>query len=253
LNHVYATSLRETPVKWPIMEAVQLLWGGTAITEGFLIVFPTNTCLGSYLSNNSILSQILMLIFHLYKCAHYTSKCNRSRFRIVLLASAVFWPCFVPIFDPPSFSVIHAVIKFSTQSFRWCVLFPSHFAPSCIARWMRPRARVHSFSSRNWGSFDHLGYTLNYRPVSAWPHFFRWHRPQWSVHGTNIQFRYYWRSKDDRRVFNLKSRSMDSSELMRGSSYSVPRRGGSKFTENSSFCRTTGEFAKDDQRIYNSP
>jgi hypothetical protein len=56
---------------------------------------------------------------------------------------------FFPFFDPPSFSAIHTVIRCSTQSFRWYVLFSCHFAPNCVARWMGSRARTHSFSFRN--------------------------------------------------------------------------------------------------------
>jgi hypothetical protein len=62
-------------------------------------------------------------------------------------------PDFGLIFEPPRYSdfspisilehssplSVHAVIRFSAQSFRWCAIFPSHFAPPCIARWMRSR------------------------------------------------------------------------------------------------------------------
>jgi hypothetical protein len=76
----------------------------------------------------------------------------------------------VTIFDPPSFSAIHAIIGFATQAVRWWVLFPSRFTHSCVARRMGSRARVHSFSSQNWESFDRREYTLD---------------PKWSVRLTS--------------------------------------------------------------------
>jgi hypothetical protein len=65
-----------------------------------------------------------------------------------------------------------------------------------------------------------------------------------------VQFRYCWYSKDDGLGLKLKSQSTESYELPRASAYSMPRRGGSKFTKKS--CLTNGEFAKNDQRISNS-
>jgi hypothetical protein len=55
----------------------------------------------------------------------------------------------------------------------------SHFAPSCVARWMGPRVRAHSFSSWTWGSFARLEYTLNpkwsvlFTSGKEWPYLIR--------------------------------------------------------------------------------
>jgi hypothetical protein len=111
--------------------------------------FSHKHVLQGYLSNRSIPSKFLMLIFHLYKCAQYAPKYNRARFWVCLLASVIFWLFPVPISDSPSFSAVHVVMRFSTQS-------ACQFRSIGFTHGVGSRDKMRSLSSRDWEDFDYL-------------------------------------------------------------------------------------------------